>query len=55
MNKTIQSFVWAAAIIAAAIAAKQAGLGDSESLVITLGLMAAALVTLRPAKRCGGC
>ncbi|MBB3764640.1 hypothetical protein [Sphingomicrobium lutaoense] len=56
MQNLIKSLVWASAILAAAIIAKQNGMDDSESFALTMGLMAAAIATLRPAKKCSlGC
>ena len=52
----LKSLIWGFAIIAAAIVAKQNGLGEAESFAITMGLIAAAMSTLRPARICGtGC
>ncbi|MEE4316075.1 MAG: hypothetical protein V2I74_03740 [Erythrobacter sp.] len=46
MNTTIKSFVWAGAIIAAAIFAKSAGFGDGESSALIIGLVAAAWASI---------
>ncbi|MEE4153857.1 MAG: hypothetical protein V2I27_06830 [Erythrobacter sp.] len=46
MNTTIKSFIWASAIIAAAILAKSAGFGDGESSALIIGLVAAAWASI---------
>lgn len=52
MNTTIKSLAWAGMIIAAAIVAKQNGLGEAESFALMTGLIAAAVATLRLGKGC---
>ncbi len=53
MTCILKSLGWAFAIIAVSIVAKENGLGDAESFAITMGLVAAAMSSLRPAKTCG--
>ena len=52
MTCMMKSLGWAFAIIAASIFAKENGLGDAESFAITMGLVAAAMSSLRPARTC---
>lgn len=53
MNNNVRALVFAGLIILAAAAAKQLGLSDKASFVITTGLVAAAIVTLR--RNCASC